>query len=398
MAIDVTPEVARSHAELNSLCEKFEVSVDELCTSSVHEFRSHAFYECESVEIAAACADALLKFPDVFFYEEVIYENAVADAEKTLHQQKSELAETQAQKVRTHDLKVTNVKRSLSLQIQRLKDTAVQSMKTVQSKVEECSEIATTVGFDLSSFTDIYPTEYMERNTTSSDSKVPFRRALADAKKSTAAPGLYWLFFFAGSAITGFFAKIAVLALSVDSAIFEVPLVACIMVACIPFAILTIIFYSRKKKKVMKTLETLLIAAEKECAIIRREMQEAVEQASAAHDEKVNKLLSSSERDDQSNRAAAERLSAAWAKKIGDAKAKKDQASAYIQQEFQTFDMRLCRCLDKFQALVDTWTTENAYTTSILDENRVQNLSKKAAQNGSTMTRIGTVSIWDFKV
>lgn len=394
MAIDVTPEVARSHAELNSLCEKFEVSVDELCTLSVQEFRSHTFYECELLEIAAACADALLKFPDVSFYEDEMYENAVADAEKTHRQQKSELAETLEQKVKTHDLKVTNAENALSKQIQRLKGIAVQSMRTVQSEVEKWTEIATTVDFQLSRFTQIDPTEYMERNTTESDSKGPYsreplRRALADTKKSTPAPGFYWLFFFAGTVITS-----GVLSSFLGS--FEYIF---FFIVGMPFAMLAIIFHGRDQREVGKTLIktvliTVLIAAAKECAIIRREMQADVKRASAAHDEKVNELLLA--RSAAEARSAEEKFSATCAKKIEDAKAKKDQALAYIQEEFQTFDRRLCRCLDKFQALVDTWATENAYATSILDENRVQNLSKDAAQNGSTMTRIGTVSLWDF--
>ena len=73
------------------------------------------------------------------------------------------------------------------------------------------------------------------------------------------------------------------------------------------------------------------------------------------------------------------------------ARSKKDQAVAYIDREYQDFNMRLCQCLDKLQAFVDAWTTENANVTSVLDEIDVQNLGKNNERIAPHLTRVGTV-------
>ena len=58
------------------------------------------------------------------------------------------------------------------------------------------------------------------------------------------------------------------------------------------------------------------------------------------------------------------------------ARSKKDQAVAYIEREYQDFNMHLCQRLDKLQSFVDTWTTENANVTSVLDKKDIQNIGK----------------------
>lgn len=73
------------------------------------------------------------------------------------------------------------------------------------------------------------------------------------------------------------------------------------------------------------------------------------------------------------------------------ARSNKDQAVAYIEREYQDFNMRLCQCLDKLQPFVDAWTTENANVTSVLDEIDVQDLGKTNERIAPRLTRVGTV-------
>ena len=65
-------------------------------------------------------------------------------------------------------------------------------------------------------------------------------------------------------------------------------------------------------------------------------------------------------------------------------------------KSYKAFDIRLCACLDKFQLSVDTWLTENADVTSVLNKNRLQNLSGDSEQIEACLTRVGTLGIWDL--
>ncbi|MCE2434989.1 MAG: hypothetical protein J4F29_19015 [Candidatus Latescibacteria bacterium] len=130
------------------------------------------------------------------------------------------------------------------------------------------------------------------------------------------------------------------------------------------FLIITWIIFFRKKRRIANVLQQLDSAAITECNFIKTEMQSAVAKASAERD-----------------------------KQVADAGLRRDQAMAYIEQEYQSFDERLCLCLDKFQSLLDDWSKMNANVVSLLDENRVQYLSENNDQIGPRQTRVGTTGI-----
>ena len=183
--------------------------------------------------------------------------------------------------------------------------------------------------------------------------------------------------------------------------------------------------FAKKKNRIAEALQALRDAAVEEYNVIQKEMQNAVVDASAARDNKVedirarkemeeeqsaeaaanalaaydkevNDARSKKDRQDRQDAEVAANILAAYDKKMKDARSRRDRAIAYIKQQYQAFDIRLCQCLDKFQMVVDTWATENADATSLLDENRIQNFSENGKRIGSRLTRVGTVSIWDL--
>ena len=389
---NVTPEIAAAHRSLEELCEKFETSVDEFCRASAQSFHPHEFYECECVPLAAACADALSALQPASSYEITAYENAVAEAGNTLRQQKREI-EKGNQRVKAYESEVTRAENALTARKREIEGNANQKAITYEAEVAEvdnalhqqkcelednAAQRITDIELEVGKFAN--PAKYvgislsLTEATQKNYSKTSYHEALGSARRFCKPP-ISWRFL--------------------------------------------------KKKRIAATLQTLKFAAVEECDAIRKKMQNEIRTASTARDKKVEELLARKERADkeeaergtqvlasqnkkikdarskrdrkaQQNKEAAAKTLAVYDKKIKDARLKRDRAIAYIYQEYQTFDKRLCQCLDKFQSLVDTWTTKNIHVTSLHDNDEVQYLSESDERTGSCLTRIGTVSIWDY--
>ena len=391
MAVNVTPEVTAAHKNLSNLCEKFETSVDELCARSPQAIHPHEFYEWDCVPIAAACVDALSTLQSACPYEIAAYEAEVSEAGDTLRQQKRELEEKAAQRAKMYEAEVSEAGDTLRQQKRELEEKATQSIITIQSKVEEFSDAAETVGVNLSDFTGSERT--CKKTTLESDSKLPYKKALSEATHA-GNPSNY---------LKGFI--IATISLTILVVIFLRPLYSFytldsdrlwggILFSVFAATTVAIICYYRKKNKTAGALRILKAAAVKECNIIRKEMQDEVMNASAAHDKAVADIRAMKERDDKQAADTAANILATHDKKLNDAHTTREKAMAYINQEYQAFDTRLCQGLDKFQALVNTWKTKNIDVTYFLDENRIKNLGGNDERINPYLTRVGTVGIW----
>ena len=400
-------------------------------------------------------------------------EKAVTAANIVLGEQERKLGENAVQRAEECEKAVTAANIVLGEQERELEENAAQSVITIQSEVEEFSDVAEAVGVNFSDLTGIDAKELLEKTTVKSSSKNYYRKALAEAKHHDVFnPVLYFLSFVAITTVW-------ILALTF---LFSGPVPeSFFFIGGILSAMLAIICYKNKKNKITKALGTFRSAAIEECGVIREEMQNAVTNALAArdkevevirarkekedkqaaetaanalaaynkkvedirvrkekedkqaaeiaanalaaHDKEVENVCARKEREDkQAAETAANALAAhdkevenvcarkkredkqaaetaadalaAYDKKIDETRSKRDRAIAYIQQEYQVFDKRLCQCLDKFQSLVDTWTAENAYVTAILNENWGQNLSENSERIESRLTRVGTVGVW----
>ncbi len=393
MTIQVTPEVASAHKNLQELCERFEASVDEFCASPLQSIRTKDFYESECVPIAVECGDALSKFQSARSYEITECDQTVAEADNTLRQQKRELEENAEQRAKVYESKIAKADSTLRQQKRKLEENAAQSIKTcenavaeeedtlrqqkrkleenaaqrtktyegaiaedddtllqqkreleedttskirgVESEVEQFSDVAKYVGLSLS----------LTETARKSESKISYHKAL-NAAKNFCTPPISWKYF--------------------------------------------------KKKRITETLQTLQSAAIEECNSIQKANQNEVKKVLAAHEEKVSELQAWKEQEDIQAAESAAKALAAHEERLKAAREKKNQAIVYIQQEYQAFDTRLCQCIDRFQLVVDTWVTENANATSVLNKDRLQDLNRNSEEIGSCLTRVGTVGIWDL--
>lgn len=347
MTVNVTPEVASAHKNLKELCQKFETSVDEFCASPLQSLRTKDFYESECVPIAVECVDALSKFQSARSYEVTAYEQRVAEADNILSRRKLELEEAAAQRTEAYHAEVAAVEREFSQQRNQLeenKDTRISGLDQKSDWIDK----------------DAY-----------------FRRAKMGIIPSII---LYWIV----GGTSGFHDS--------GSDVFFVGIVFGLF---IPYIVAGLVYL--EKSGAIKKSEQRYTEASK---AIEAETDNLIARASAERDKKIDEI--SAKKDKAYTEAkeiydeAVVSASAEHAQQINTARSKKDQAMAYIEQEYQVFDTRLCQCLDKFQTLADTWTTENADMKSPLDENRIQSLTANDHRNGSHVTQIGSISIWDL--
>ena len=347
MDIKLTPEVASAHKNLTDLCEKFEASVDEFCALPLQSLRTQDFYESECVPIAVECSDALSKFQSARSYEVTAYERRVAEADDILSRRKLELEEAAAQRTKVYHAEVAAVKREFSQQRRQLE-------KDKDTRIE---------GLDRKS-------GWIDKDDYLRWAKIGIIPSII----------LYWIL---GGA-SGFH----------DSG-WDVFFVGILFGLFVPF-IVAGVGYLLKKSAIVESERRFTVASK----VINDETDNLIASASAARYKKIEGLDAKRDKKNaeamEADNTAVASASAERAQHINTARSEKDQAIAYIEQEYQVFDTRLCQCIDKFQAMVDTWTTENANGTSILEKNRVQSLVAKDGENGPHLTRIGSISIWDL--
>ena len=401
MNVKVTWEVASAHRNLEKLCEQFETSVDEFCASPL-QIRPHEFYDCECIPIAAACAKAHTEFPDVCAYEVEAYGKEIARSEKALNQQTSELKKNKTQMTTAYEYDVAEAEKAFQQHQLRLEKTAVQSITTVQSKVEELSEVAAKVDVKISDFTDRDAKELLENNHVGSDAEISFRKALREAKRQEhfSVASHVWMFI-VGAVISWFVFSLFHPDGAIPVLAGVIPPVAVSIISAV-IAITFFVFettrYTKKKARVAVTLKELISAAEGECIVIRNEMQNEVNKADSVRQQKVNEADSKKVDDDIQDTEIAVNTLATHEKNVENASARRDQAIAYIEREYQMFDERLGQCLDKFQSAINTWSTKHASVTAMLDKNSVQSSNENTKQIASHFTRVGTIGIWDTNV
>ena len=127
-----------------------------------------------------------------------------------------------------------------------------------------------------------------------------------------------------------------------------------------------------------------------------KQAAELATQALAAHHKRVEDARSQRDHKDKQAVELAANALATYDKRVEDVRSRRYQIMAYIKQEYQAFDTRLCQYLNKFQGLVDTWTTKNVNVTSILGENQVQNIGNNDVRICSPLTRVGTLNVWNL--
>ena len=455
MNTKITPEVASAHRNLEELCEKFEASIAKL-SASPQSLRPHEFYQCECVPIAAVCVEALSTLQSAQSYEVTACENAIAEADNTLRQQKRKLEESMAQIKVTYENAVTKSQNELRQQKHRFEEGAVQRERTYKDAVAEADETFNQRKRDLEQNANqkIKDIEYdlrqvrvnftfsQEKVTVPNPSKIPYNLALerfnrvldqdsnnsfSERVKNLGNLFLSFLLLFwpiGSCALWGYREKQNYTGMGPIQSCKE----AFLPIVIVPM-IIAIIFSLWKHNKKPRALQILKSAAQAECDIIWREMEKPIANASTERDRKIKEARSRKETEDkqaaeveavaipsverdkntqikeaqtkkereeqQATEAEAKTLTARD-KKVEEARSRRDSAITYIQQEYQAFDTRLCQYLDKFQAVVGTWTAGNAHVTTILDNNRVQNLNANDERIGSYLTRIGTVNIWNL--
>ena len=457
MDVKLTPEVTSAHKNLNDLCEKFETSVDELCAVPPESLHTQDFYESECVPIAVECVDALSKFQSACSYEVTAYEAEIAAADDALRKQKCKLEADAAQRVETYEAEIAAADDALRKRKRELEENATQNILKVQSKVEEFSESAKGVPVDLSHVTDIDPKEFLEKNRESNNLTISYQEALKEtvrAEKSSkslllmkaAVGGLFLIPIFLLSILLLFGLWLGTI--SINYVIGSI--------CCLILAIIVRRFADRKAKNIINgALHLLCSTAEEECYLVGKEMQNEIMKIAAEYDKKVNQAHTKKERGDKSSaKFAVQGLSAhykrvnyarsqrdqgdkqdvEWAantianynkrvnyihvnkeredeqaselamqalsahhKRVNYARSRREQAIAYIKQEYHAFDTRLCQYMNKFQGVLDTWTTQNVNVASMLDENQVQNIgNNNEARICSSLTRVGTFTVWNI--
>ena len=346
MTLKLTPEVASAHKNLRDLCERFENAVDELCAQSAQVIYSPEFYEHESVLIAAECVEALSKLQSTSSYEVTAYESAVAEADDSFSRQKSELEEDTQEITLSHNWEVAAVEAEFQQQRRELEADA-------ESHISNLDRMSTWI-----------------------DKDTYFRRAKVGIIPSMIA---YWIL----GGVLGFH----------DSG-WNVFLVGIAFGLFAPYMVAGLV-YLLKRDAIERSEQRYTKASE----AIEGETDNLIGKASAARDKKIKEL--GAKRDKAYSEAmvvydeAVASASAERAHQISIARSKKDRAMAYIEQEYQVFDTRLCQCLDKLQSFVDTWMAKNARVTSILDENWVQKFSENSERISSSCTRVGNLNFWN---
>lgn len=401
MPVNVTPEVASAHKILKELCEKFETSVDEFCASPFQSIRTQDFYESKCVPIAVECVNALFKFQTVYSYEITAYENAVAEADNAMRQEKNELA----QRSKACKRAVAKSYKTFHRQKRALEKDAERKIRDIEHQIQQ-------VGVNIT------PSE--RRIAAKRPSKISYNKALELAK---GAGKLSYDYFTktkdiaVSSAVIGFLVGGPISCTVVFnrdyekakkswgtewSDFFEALLFGLkpfLFSAIIPPIIITavaVMYYLWKKNKIAKTKRTLKFAAAKELYVISEEVEQAIAEAKTARDEKVKSARLKRDREKKADAEARkeEIMLASHDRKIEVARSRKDQAMAYIKKEYQVFDPRLCQGLDKLQLFLDTWATEN--TVDVLDEVQIQSLNQNDEQIAPHLTRIGNVKVWEL--
>ena len=378
------------------------------------------------------------------------YENAIAEDDDTLRQEKRKLEEKAVQRTKTYENAIAEDDDTLRQEKRKLEEKAAQSITAIQSEIKNLS---LGVHHDLSDFTVSDPKELLKDTTLPSNSKISYREALAEAKPYKGfkpVPNSFtWMCSICGLAIMSVWVVAWIYSSTISSIVFP----AC-GIFLIIFSFLLNMHSSKKKKKVEAAVRVLLLAAKEECNIIQKEMQNELVKTLAAHEEKVADIQAWKEQEDRQDAELAAKTLAAHEEKVADIQAwkeqedrqdaelaaktlaaheekvadiqawkeqedrqdaelaakalaaheervktaweKKNQAMAYIEQEYKTFDVRLCTCLGEFQLFVDTWLTENANATSVLNRNQLQDLNRNSEEIESCLTRVGTVGIWDL--
>ena len=453
MAVDVTPEVASANKNLEELCEKFETSVNELCTSSFQSIHPHEFYEHKSVSIAAECVDAFSKFQSACSYEVTAYEDTVAEADDVLRQQKRRFEEDAAQRTKAYEDTVAEADDVLRQQERRFEEDAAQRTRAYEDTIAEADYVLHELKSELEFNANqrIQDIEYevqevgvdinfsQEKTTMKSTSKIPYDVALERVKRELESEASSNVAFYTlkdwgpliGSLLVLFW-PIGGCALwgyrnyradTNDMFFVQSFKDAFFFFVIVPMIVLIIYsFWKRgRKPEALRALSSAAVAerdsiwegVEKEFTNASAERdrivknvqekkerkdkqaaEEGMEAISSAEKYRNAKVKEAREKKEREEGLAAEtemRMLAERDKKVKDARSRRDLALAYIVQEYQAYDSRLCQCLDKFQSLVETWTIENAGVTSILNENRVQNFREDGEQIVSRMTRVGTV-------
>ena len=387
----------------------------------------------------------------------IIYEGALTEADNTLREQKRKLEESAAQRTKTYESAVAEANETYRQVKSELESDADQTIQHIEHEVWQVdvdftfSQEKTTV----KSNSKIPYSQALERVNHVLEEHESF----FDYVKAVVLPllgGCLFLFWpIGGCALWGYresrqyTEEFSVLIESFKDTFLLIVIVPMILV------IMLSLWRHNRKPRALRALRSAAVA---ERNIILDNMEKAIANASAERDRKVKDaharkeeeekqaaeveaiVIASAERDknakvkdararkEREERQAAETEAMALAsrnkkveeahskrerekcqaaeteamalasrdKKVDDARSKRDRAIAYIHKEYQVFDTRLCQCLNKFQSLVDTWIAENFDVTSVLGENRVQNLSQNGDRIGSHLTRVGTVGIWNL--
>ena len=421
MTVNVTPEVASAHRNLEELCEKFEISVNEFCASPLQSLCTQDFYECECVPIAVECVDALSKFQSASLYETITYEVEVAAAENALREQKRELEENATQRAKTYENVVAAANNVLCQEKQKLETDAVQRATVYELAVavaestfhrqkrereENADRNIRNIEYECQRLgVRVHISRTEGETTTNASSKISYKLALQDLeainelnkkrdelnKKKDGGclaillfnPFTICIYILGGLAFFGHkaseerattFGEAFQPVWETGGLFLGVPLIIFVLYKIIP-----VLYNKWNRNKKSNALKTLRDAAKAARDIICKEMERAVAEASAARDQKVKEAQERKEREDkdaakteantireasaardQKVKEAQERkeredkdaakteantireASAARDQKVKEARSIKDSVLAYILQEHQSYDLRLC--------------------------------------------------------
>ena len=287
----------------------------------------------------------------------------VAKADEILSQQK-----------RKYEDEVAKADEILSQQKDSLKNNAVRKIAGIQQEVLRYKYEADQVNVILD-VVNINAEKFIKNQATAErrHSEIPFNRALDSVNENSDVPY-----------IGGYLKVIGILIIPsamAGAGLFDSPLMGIVI-----SIIISALIYFTKRGSVATNLQQLNSAAVAQCNLIGQEMQSALAKVPVERDKQAADVRS------RKDRAIAERD-----KQAADVRSRKDRAIAYIKREYQSFNKRLCSCLDEFQSLLDTWTAENADVTSILSENRVQNCTYNSDQISPCLTRVGTFGFLNKK-
>ena len=427
------------------------VSIAGECVDALSKFQSARSYEVTVYERRVAAAENALREQKRELEENATqraktYENVVAAANNALRQEKQKWETDAVQRATVYERAVAVVESTFHLQKREREENADRNIRDIEYECQRLGvqvHISRTEGETTTNASSKIPYKLALQDLEAINKKDELNKKEDDDSGGCLAillfnPFTICIYILGGFVFFGHRAGETVLGRSITFGQYFQPVwetaglfLGVPSIIFVLYKIISVLYNKWNRNRKSNALKTLRDAAKAERDIICKEMERAVAEASAARDQKVKEAQERKEREDkdaakteantireasaardQKVKEAQERkeredkdaakteantiweASAARDQKVKEARSIKDSVLAYILQEHQSYDLRLCQCLDKLQSFLDPWATEK--TVDVRNKIQFQNLNQNDEQIAPHLTRIGSVGVWEL--